>query len=52
VIRWRIRRIVNGCAAQQLLVRRDVFAPEFIHHVLARYLNVAFAGQGENNIYS
>jgi len=26
VIRWRIRRIVNGCAAQQLVARRDVIA--------------------------
>jgi hypothetical protein len=30
VIRWRIRRIVNGCAAQQLVVRRDMIALEFI----------------------
>ena len=29
-MRWRIRRIVNGCAAQQLVARRDVIAPEFI----------------------
>jgi len=26
-MRWRIRRIVNGCAAQQLVARRDVIAP-------------------------
>ena len=25
---WGIRRIVNGCAAQQLVARRDVIAPE------------------------
>jgi hypothetical protein len=32
---WRIRRIVNGCAAQQQLVaRRDVIAPEFISYGL------------------
>jgi hypothetical protein len=30
VMRWRIRRIVNGCAAHQLVARRDVIAPEFI----------------------
>jgi hypothetical protein len=29
-MRWRIRRIVNGCAAQQLVTRRDVIALEFI----------------------
>jgi hypothetical protein len=23
-MRWRIRRIVNGCAAQQLVARQDV----------------------------
>jgi hypothetical protein len=27
---WRIRRIVNGCAAQQLVARQDVIVPEFI----------------------
>jgi hypothetical protein len=27
---WRIRRIVNGCAAHQLVARRDVIAPELI----------------------
>ena len=27
---WGIQRIVNGCAAQQLVARRDVIAPEFI----------------------
>jgi len=27
-MRWRIRRIVNGCAAQQLVARRDVIAQE------------------------
>ena len=27
---WRIRRIVNCRAAQQLVARRDVIAPEFI----------------------
>jgi hypothetical protein len=31
-MRWRIRRIVNGCAAQQLVARRDVIAPEFISY--------------------
>ena len=29
-MRGRIRRIVNGCAAQQLVARRDGIAPEFI----------------------
>ena len=33
-MRWRIRRIVNGCAAQQLVARRDVIAPEFISYGL------------------
>ena len=31
---WRIRQIVNGCAAQQLVARRDVIAPEFISYGL------------------
>ena len=26
-MRWRIRRIANGCAAQQLVARQDVIAP-------------------------
>jgi hypothetical protein len=34
-MRWRIRRIVNGCAAQQLAARRDVIAPGFISCCLA-----------------
>jgi hypothetical protein len=34
VMRWRIRRIVNGCAAQQLVARQDVIAPEFISYGL------------------
>jgi hypothetical protein len=40
-MRWRIRRIVNGCAAQQLVVRRDVIAPEFISYglVVIRAIN-------------
>jgi len=29
---WRIRRIVNGYAAQQLVARRGVIAPEFISY--------------------
>jgi len=33
-MRWRIHRIVNGCAAQQLVARRDVIAPEFISYGL------------------
>jgi hypothetical protein len=33
-MRWRIRRIVNGCAAQLLVARRDVIAPEFISYGL------------------
>jgi hypothetical protein len=33
-MRLRIRRIVNGCAAQQLVARRDVIAPEFISYGL------------------
>ena len=31
---WGIRRIVNGCAAQQLVARRNVIAPEFISYGL------------------
>jgi hypothetical protein len=31
-MRWRIRRIVNGCAAQQLVARQDAIAPEFISY--------------------
>jgi hypothetical protein len=31
---WRIRRNVNGFAAQQLVARRDVIAPEFISYGL------------------
>jgi len=34
VTRWRIRRIVNGCAAQQLVARQVVIAPEFISYGL------------------
>jgi len=51
-MRWRIRRIVNGCAAQQLVARQDVIAPEFISYGLvirainlcreAAYLNNSF----------
>jgi len=33
-MRWPIRRIVNGCAAQQLVARQDVIAPEFISYGL------------------
>jgi hypothetical protein len=33
-MRWRIRRIVNGCAAQQLVDRRDVIVLEFISYGL------------------
>jgi hypothetical protein len=33
-MRWRIRRIVNGRAAQQLVARQDVIAPEFISYGL------------------
>jgi hypothetical protein len=33
-MRWRIRRIVNGCAAQQLVARQDVIASEFISYGL------------------
>jgi hypothetical protein len=33
-MRWRIRRIVNRCAAQQLVARRNVIAPEFISYGL------------------
>jgi hypothetical protein len=33
-MRWRIRRIVNGCAEQQLVACRDVIAPEFISYGL------------------
>jgi hypothetical protein len=33
-MRWRIRRIVNSCAAQHLVARQDVIAPEFISYGL------------------
>ena len=33
-MRWRIRLIVNGCAAQQLVARQDVIAPEFVSYGL------------------
>jgi len=33
-MRWRIRRIVNACAAQQLVAHRDVIATEFISYGL------------------
>jgi hypothetical protein len=33
-MRWGIRRIVNGCARQLLVARRDVIAPEFISYGL------------------
>jgi hypothetical protein len=33
-MRWRIRRIVNGSAAQQLVARRDVIALELISYGL------------------
>jgi hypothetical protein len=33
-MRWRIRRIVNSCAAQLLVARRDVIAPEFVYYGL------------------
>ncbi len=35
-MRWRIRRIVNGCAAQQLVARRDVIAPARVRDLAAR----------------
>jgi len=39
-MRWRTRRIGNACAARQLLVRRDVIAPEFIFHgLVSRAIN-------------
>jgi hypothetical protein len=33
-MRWRIRRIVNGYAAQQMVAHREVIAPEFISYGL------------------
>ncbi len=33
-MRWRIRRTVNGCAAQLLVAHRDVIAPDFISYGL------------------
>jgi hypothetical protein len=33
-MRWRIQQIVNDCAAQQLVTRRDVITPEFISYGL------------------
>lgn len=42
-MRWRIRRIVNGCAAQQLVARRDVIAPELIVYCLIiRAINITY----------
>jgi hypothetical protein len=39
-MRWRIRLIVNGCAAQQLVEGQDVIAPEFISYgLLIRAIN-------------
>jgi hypothetical protein len=37
---WRTRRIFNGCAAQQVVFRRDVIAPEFISYgIVIRAIN-------------
>jgi hypothetical protein len=33
-MRWRIRRIAHGSAAQQLVVRQGAIAPEFISYGL------------------
>ena len=33
-MRWRIQRIVNGCAAQQRVALQDMIAPEFISYGL------------------
>jgi len=33
---WRIRWIVNGCAAQQVVARQDVIAPECISYGLVK----------------
>jgi len=40
-MRWGIRRIVNGCTAQQVVGRQDVIAPEFISYGLViRAINI------------
>jgi hypothetical protein len=33
-MRWRIRRIVNGCVTQHMVARQDLIAPEFIPYGL------------------
>ena len=39
-MRRRIRRIVNGCAAQHLVARREVIATEFIFYgIVIRAIN-------------
>ena len=45
-MRWRTRRILNGCAAQQLVARRDVIAPEFISYgLVTRAINRKCSGR-------
>ena len=40
MMRWRTRRIVNAFAAQQLAVRPDVVAPEFLSYgLVSRAIN-------------
>ncbi|MEW6365770.1 MAG: BrnT family toxin [Acidobacteriota bacterium] len=40
---WGIRRIVNGCARQLLVARRDVIAPEFISY---RFIAIGAIARG------
>jgi hypothetical protein len=45
-MRWRIRRIVNGCAAQELVARRDMLASHPDNEPDRVYLcNRSFANQ-------
>ena len=45
-MRWRTRRILNGCAAQQLVARRDGIAPEFISYgLVTRAINRKCSGR-------
>jgi hypothetical protein len=51
-MRWRIRRIVNGRAAQQLVARQDVIAPECISYSLViRAVNRKPFSGGPNNSF-
>ncbi len=43
---WRIRRIVNGYAAQQLVARQNGIAPEFISYGLVIRQDAAASRRG------